>query len=307
MNFKKIRTSRMNTHTVVVCLAITGVMSVMSGADAERSESGVTTERNTTSTAETLPARSSGFHFLEQERTIDVHINWYDYWGTGYYDHKHDEALDFAPYSSSLERYDPPAYAYASQNSSLDTYLISTVSSAASDGQSHNGSYSGRGESNVIVSFTAVNMREVTLAGEVTNDSLYNEMSSTYIVFKEPGGPLGILYELLVDGADDHITIDETIPVEPGMVYTLKVLVESFGPISSQNSITCNMTLTAGSYCVDLTGDNLVDIDDIFAVSGYWGQCADPCPPVCPGDINFDCTVNIDDIFALLGEWGECE
>jgi len=57
----------------------------------------------------------------------------------------------------------------------------------------------------------------------------------------------------------------------------------------------------------DLTGDDQVNIDDIFAVLGLWGDCPDPCPPYCTGDLTEDCTVNIDDIFAILGMWGPCE
>ena len=56
----------------------------------------------------------------------------------------------------------------------------------------------------------------------------------------------------------------------------------------------------------DITGDDVVNIDDIFAVLGLWGDCADPCPPYCVGDITEDCTVNIDDVFAILGQWGDC-
>ncbi len=57
----------------------------------------------------------------------------------------------------------------------------------------------------------------------------------------------------------------------------------------------------------DLTGDQMVNIDDIFAILGLWGDCDDPCPPYCDGDLTEDCTVNIDDIFAILGLWGECQ
>ncbi len=57
----------------------------------------------------------------------------------------------------------------------------------------------------------------------------------------------------------------------------------------------------------DLTGDDQVNIDDIFAVLGLWGDCPDPCPPYCTGDLTEDCTVNIDDIFAILGQWGPCD
>ncbi len=65
---------------------------------------------------------------------------------------------------------------------------------------------------------------------------------------------------------------------------------------------------TPDSACpADLTGDDQVNIDDIFAILGLWGVCPDPCPPYCTGDLTEDCSVNIDDIFAVLGEWGPCE
>ncbi len=57
----------------------------------------------------------------------------------------------------------------------------------------------------------------------------------------------------------------------------------------------------------DINCDGVVNIDDIFAVLGFWGDCPDPCPPYCTGDLTEDCAVNIDDIFAILGMWGPCE
>ncbi len=73
-------------------------------------------------------------------------------------------------------------------------------------------------------------------------------------------------------------------------------------------------TLCGGFWCGierlpcphDLTGDDQVNIDDIFVLLGLWGTCPDPCPPYCTGDLTKDCSVNIDDIFAILGEWGLC-
>ncbi len=56
----------------------------------------------------------------------------------------------------------------------------------------------------------------------------------------------------------------------------------------------------------DITGNGIVNIDDIFAVLGLWGSCPDPCPPYCTGDLTQDCMVNIDDVFAILGMWGPC-
>ncbi len=68
-----------------------------------------------------------------------------------------------------------------------------------------------------------------------------------------------------------------------------------------------NFTVIASNCPADLTGDEQVNIDDIFAVLGLWGECPDPCPPYCEGDLTEDCTINIDDIFAILGQWGPCD
>ncbi len=67
-------------------------------------------------------------------------------------------------------------------------------------------------------------------------------------------------------------------------------------------------TGTSSAPCpADLTGDQQVNIDDIFAVLGLWGTCPDPCPPYCTGDLTEDCVINIDDIFSILGQWGPCD
>lgn len=51
----------------------------------------------------------------------------------------------------------------------------------------------------------------------------------------------------------------------------------------------------------DVNDDDVVDIDDVFAILGAWGPCDD-----CPEDVNDDGAVDIDDLFAVLGEWGPC-
>jgi hypothetical protein len=51
----------------------------------------------------------------------------------------------------------------------------------------------------------------------------------------------------------------------------------------------------------DLTGDDAVDTDDLFALLGAWGPC-----PGCPEDLTGDDAVDTDDLFALLGAWGPC-
>ena len=49
----------------------------------------------------------------------------------------------------------------------------------------------------------------------------------------------------------------------------------------------------------DLTGDGVVNADDLFQLLGAWGACGG-----CPEDLNGDGVVNADDLFQLLGAWG---
>ena len=48
----------------------------------------------------------------------------------------------------------------------------------------------------------------------------------------------------------------------------------------------------------DITGDGLVDIEDLLAVLGAWGPCAG-----CVQDINASGAVDIDDLLIVLGGW----
>lgn len=51
----------------------------------------------------------------------------------------------------------------------------------------------------------------------------------------------------------------------------------------------------------DVNGDEVVNIDDLFAVLGVWGACDD-----CPEDVDNSGYVDIDDVFLVLGTWGPC-
>lgn len=50
----------------------------------------------------------------------------------------------------------------------------------------------------------------------------------------------------------------------------------------------------------DLTGDGLINSDDLFVLLGDWGTAGSG------SDLNGDGTVNSDDLFQLLGAWGPC-
>jgi hypothetical protein len=53
----------------------------------------------------------------------------------------------------------------------------------------------------------------------------------------------------------------------------------------------------------DLTGDGLVDVQDLLALLAVWGRCPAPCPPSCSGDLNGDCQVDTVDLLQMLANW----
>tara|TARA_B100001059_G_scaffold216243_1_gene234499 strand:+ start:1002 stop:2021 length:1020 start_codon:yes stop_codon:yes gene_type:complete len=50
----------------------------------------------------------------------------------------------------------------------------------------------------------------------------------------------------------------------------------------------------------DVTGDGIVDTNDILAVLAAWGSCQD-----CPADTNNDSVVDVDDVLSVLGCWSK--
>jgi hypothetical protein len=50
----------------------------------------------------------------------------------------------------------------------------------------------------------------------------------------------------------------------------------------------------------DVTGDGTVDVTDILAVVGAWGNTSGP------EDVNQDGIVDVSDLLAVVGAWGAC-
>lgn len=68
---------------------------------------------------------------------------------------------------------------------------------------------------------------------------------------------------------------------------------------------------SAPSCTGDVTGDNVVNVDDLLAVIANWGTCDDvnDCPPdIAPqGNPAGDGVVNVDDLLLVISAWGTCE
>jgi hypothetical protein len=60
----------------------------------------------------------------------------------------------------------------------------------------------------------------------------------------------------------------------------------------------------------DLNANGNVDVNDMVMIIMSWGECPQPCPPGCVGDIapapSGDCAVNADDLLAVITNWGPC-
>ena len=56
----------------------------------------------------------------------------------------------------------------------------------------------------------------------------------------------------------------------------------------------------------DLTGDSLVDIDDLlYILLAHWGPCQND--EACIGDLDEDGHVTIDDLLQVMIAWGMCD
>lgn len=93
-----------------------------------------------------------------------------------------------------------------------------------------------------------------------------------------------------------------TIPVMAGEMYLLRV----GGHQGATGQIVMDISCEAGEGCLgDVNGDQVVDVADMLAVLGSWGQCR----PVgaCPGDLNSDGMVDVSDLLMVLSTWGACD
>ena len=71
------------------------------------------------------------------------------------------------------------------------------------------------------------------------------------------------------------------------------------GTYQGDNS-SCGTVSCAPPCPADITGDSVVNIDDLLAVINNWGSLGGVA------DINHDNIVNIDDLLAVINAWGAC-
>jgi 6-phosphogluconolactonase (cycloisomerase 2 family) len=81
-------------------------------------------------------------------------------------------------------------------------------------------------------------------------------------------------------------------------------LAQNGGTFSTTGSLPWDIAVwpgTAPACIADVTGDQLVNIDDLIAIINSWGSAGGPA------DVNSDGSVNEDDLIFVINAWGPCQ
>lgn len=103
--------------------------------------------------------------------------------------------------------------------------------------------------------------------------------------------------------------------IAAGASATAEWIVQAPAGAGSQNTIAASMqsnsygesftAIATSGYivgaCPDITGDSIVNIDDLLLVINHWGDGAGS-----PADLNGDGIVNVGDLLTVINGWGAC-
>jgi len=98
-----------------------------------------------------------------------------------------------------------------------------------------------------------------------------------------------------------------TFPVTSGQIYRLRIGSASGATGTGSVVITCTVPAACPTDIAPQGGDDVVNVQDLLAVIGAWGPCANPND--CPADVapaGGDDIVNVQDLLAVIGAWGPC-
>ena len=122
--------------------------------------------------------------------------------------------------------------------------------------------------------------------------------AGTYVVFSE----VAVLHRLeldLVVGELPQMHFDSgwVLAEAPLPEFDIDVSVNGF------NCYDWAFFIDAQPLPTDVTGDGVVDVEDLLAVVLAWGPC--PAPNKCPADIDGDGIVTVADLVAVILSWSE--
>ena len=101
----------------------------------------------------------------------------------------------------------------------------------------------------------------------------------------------------------------DTTALSPG-TYKTQVTVNTSdenipGAVASQLNLMLSVAIGDAELCIaDVTGNGLVDVDDLLVIINAWGSCADP--KNCPADFTGNGAVDVDDLLTVINGWGVC-
>lgn len=110
------------------------------------------------------------------------------------------------------------------------------------------------------------------------------------------------------------VFVERSLTLIPGFVPTsqfrLRFIVQDLGGESvveaGVDGVKVQLLECADGCPADVDSDGTVNVSDLLALIGAWGQCQGPCLPSCVTDLDGDCVVNVSDMLALIGAWGVC-
>jgi len=112
----------------------------------------------------------------------------------------------------------------------------------------------------------------------------------------EGASPPGSQSALALGVATDTLTITS---VDPGATGLYECWVTTPGCIRASNPAA--LTIYVPPCPPDVSGNGIVDFEDILSVLFLWGYC-----PGCAADVDGDTQVGFADLLALLAAWGPC-
>jgi hypothetical protein len=106
----------------------------------------------------------------------------------------------------------------------------------------------------------------------------------------------------LFDGANWTVWTTANSPLTSWQVEALEFDRDGHLWISATIHGVCQVLIGEMPVAADVTGDGVVDVDDLIAVILAWGPCPAP-PAACPADTNTDGVVDVDDLIAVILNW----
>jgi hypothetical protein len=262
------------------------------------------------------PAQAVGMNPLEQERSVYAFVIVPQCMGNA---SDSDSAPGFGPFDSTVEAERSctlaHGFALASQQSEFGPTSVTASGAARSDAAAAmQNTIHAIADSFFTFTFEVTATTEFTASGMLSSGSSDDPivvLSGANLRLTGPDNQVIFMHEAMPGPSGEAVSVivEEAGVLDPG-VYTLRAEAASvidntvpparFGDASFE--LLFEASDSAAGCPADVSGDQLVDIDDLLMVILAWDQCAGDCP----ADVNGDGTVDVLDLLEVLLAWGPC-